>query len=400
MTGNLRFKAGGPTRGHDEGRLPPRTIAVDTVHQDVWREVIGRFASGVTIITTTVGDKDYGTTASAVSSLSMEPPMLLVCLNETSETQRAIRDAGRFVVNILGEGQGDLAYRFATKSASKFAGVRLARGKFGVPEIVGSLARIQCRVAEAVRGGTHTVFLGEVEAASAIEGSPLTYFRGQFGRFEEALQDAAYRRLRAMVLRRALPIGEPLDPDSLAGQLDVELPHLYYGLTRLTSDGLLDREPGRGYVIKPLDATTADQALEARGAIEIGVVEHAMAKIGGADVDELRRHAESACAAVQRDEPNVRVLRTASRAFHEKLVSLMGNEILLDVYRRLGIDAIWARALTGTEGPPYISPEYLVELADACERHDVETAKRLIAEHTEEVRGIAARAIARVGGAI
>ena len=67
---------------------------------------------------------------------------------------------------------------------------------------------------------------------------------------------------------------------------------------------------------------------------------------------------------------------------------------------RLGIDSIWARALTGTEGPPYISPEYLVKLADACERHDVETAKRLIAEHTEEVRGIAARAIARVGGAI
>jgi flavin reductase (DIM6/NTAB) family NADH-FMN oxidoreductase RutF/DNA-binding GntR family transcriptional regulator len=373
---------------------------VDTVHKDVFREVIGRFASGVTVITTTVDGTDYGTTASAVSSLSMDPPMLLVCLNESSETKRAIGEAGRFVVNILGEGQGDLAYQFATKSDSKFEGVAIERSKLELPAIAGCLAHIHCRVAEAVRGGTHTVFLGEVEAASADEGAPLTYFRGQFGRFEEALQDAAYRKLRAMVIRRAMPVGEPLDAESLARELDVELAHLYYALTRLTSDGLLDREPGRGYVIRPLDQVTADQGLEARGAIEIGVIERAMATVTQADVNELRRHATNACAAVEHDPPDLRTLRTESRAFHEKLVSLMSNEILLDVYRRLGIDAIWARALRGTDGPAYISPNYLLELADACEQRDLETAKRVIAEHTEEVRRIAAHAIARVGGAL
>jgi flavin reductase (DIM6/NTAB) family NADH-FMN oxidoreductase RutF len=377
------------------GDTEPRTATMD---KDAFREVIGRFASGVTIVTTTVDGQDYGTTASAVSSLSMEPPMLLVCLNETSETGKAIREASRFVVNILGEGQGDIAYRFATKSPSKFEGVEVVRGTHGLPTIADSLAHIECRVTEAVRGGTHTVFLGEVEVASAMEGSPLTYFRGQFGRFEEALQDAAYRTLRSKVLRRALPVGEPLDLEALAHDMDVELPHLYYGLTRLTGDGLVEREPGRGYMVKLLDARTADQALEARATIEIAVIDQVITTVGRADVEELRRHAEAACAAVEKDRPDVRALRTSSRAFHEKLVSLMGNDILLDAYERLGIDAIWARALTSTDGPRFIDPRYLLELADACGRRDVPAARRVIAEHTAEVRGIAARAIAGVGG--
>jgi 4-nitrophenol 2-monooxygenase / 4-nitrocatechol 4-monooxygenase, reductase component len=84
----------------------PMTMAteppVSPIDETLFREVIGRFASGVTIITTTANGVDYGTTASAVASLSMAPPMILVCLNETSETQGAIRQSERFIVNILG----------------------------------------------------------------------------------------------------------------------------------------------------------------------------------------------------------------------------------------------------------------------------------------------------------
>ena len=89
---------------------------------------MGRFASGVTVITTRAGGADHGTTASAVSSLSMEPPMVLVCLNQTSVTQAAVREAACFAVNILGADQGDIAFQFATKSGSeKFEGVDVAR---------------------------------------------------------------------------------------------------------------------------------------------------------------------------------------------------------------------------------------------------------------------------------
>src|SRR4051794_28522528 len=99
------------------------------VDQAVFRDVIGRFASGVTVITTRWDDRDFGTTASAMSSVSMDPPMLLVCLNKTSETQRAVSDCGRFAVNILGEQQSDLAYAFARKSTDKFRDAEIKRGR-------------------------------------------------------------------------------------------------------------------------------------------------------------------------------------------------------------------------------------------------------------------------------
>ena len=94
---------------------------------DEFRDIIGRFASGVTVITAQHDDQRYGTTASAVSSLSLDPPMLLVCLNKSSSTQQAIAAAGHFAVNILAEGQAAEAMRFAGKG-DKFAGVNVARG--------------------------------------------------------------------------------------------------------------------------------------------------------------------------------------------------------------------------------------------------------------------------------
>jgi 4-nitrophenol 2-monooxygenase / 4-nitrocatechol 4-monooxygenase, reductase component len=149
----------------------------------VFRDVIGHFASGVTIVTTRVEGRDFGTTASAVSSLSMEPPMLLACLNRSSETGRAIVASRAFAVSILGEGQGELATRFATKSPAKFRDGDLARGEDGIPLIAGALAHLECNVVDTATGGTHTVFLAQVHAAAAGQGSPLTYYRGRFGRW-------------------------------------------------------------------------------------------------------------------------------------------------------------------------------------------------------------------------
>jgi flavin reductase (DIM6/NTAB) family NADH-FMN oxidoreductase RutF len=157
-----------------------------------FRDVIGRFATGVTVLTTRVEERDFGTTASAVSSLSLEPAMLLVCLNETSETRAAIVDAGVFAVNILGEEQGELARRFASKSPTKFDGVTIREGASGLPLLEGALAHVECRVSTTAVGGTHTVFLAEVTRAEARDGLPLTYFRGRFGRFEDELQEEAY----------------------------------------------------------------------------------------------------------------------------------------------------------------------------------------------------------------
>jgi isopropylmalate/homocitrate/citramalate synthase/flavin reductase (DIM6/NTAB) family NADH-FMN oxidoreductase RutF len=152
------------------------------VDPHVFRDAIGRFLTGVTIITAHDGDEDYATTASAVASLSLEPPMLLACLNTTSDTRAAILASRRFAVNVLAHDQEELARRCAGKGHGKLADVALAHGVTGAPLIAGALVQLECRVASIANGGTHTVFLAEVTSARAREGAPLAYFRGGFGR--------------------------------------------------------------------------------------------------------------------------------------------------------------------------------------------------------------------------
>ena len=149
-----------------------------------FRDVISHFASGVTVITAVHDGRSYGTTASAVTSLSLEPPMLLVCMNKESETGRAVAAARSFGVNILGAHQVELAERFAQKGGDKFAGVATTEGQWGEPLFVDALATLECQLAEETTGGTHYVFLAEVVSGSASGGAPLAYFRGEFGRLE------------------------------------------------------------------------------------------------------------------------------------------------------------------------------------------------------------------------
>jgi len=156
---------------------------------DEFRNVIGHFASGVTVITAVHDERPYGTTASAVTSLSLEPPMMLVCLDRESQTGGVIVEEGRFAVNILGEDQADLAVRFATKAPDKFDGVATTRGEYGEPLLADALATLECRVVEQTTGGTHVVFFGEVERGSARAGAPLAYYRGQFGRLQLAASE-------------------------------------------------------------------------------------------------------------------------------------------------------------------------------------------------------------------
>ena len=159
--------------------MEPRSLTPEE-----FREVISHFASGVTVVTAVHDGRPYGTTASAVTSLSLEPPMLLICMNKQSETGRAVAAAGHFAVNILGADQIELAQRFARKGNDKFAGVAVSDGKWGEPIFDDALATLECRVAEQTAVATHYVFMAEVLSGAARAGTPLAYFRGQFGRLE------------------------------------------------------------------------------------------------------------------------------------------------------------------------------------------------------------------------
>ena len=160
--------------------------AARSVTSEDFRHAIGHFATGVTVITTTADGKAFGTTASAVMSVSLEPPMLLIAMNRSSTTGQAIARSRAFAVNILGEHQRVLAERFASKDPDKFSGAAATEGPLGQPLLDGALVALECRVTTVVPGGTHSVFLADVESVRVADGSPLAYFRGRFGRIELA----------------------------------------------------------------------------------------------------------------------------------------------------------------------------------------------------------------------
>ncbi|MET8983448.1 flavin reductase family protein [Streptomyces sp. NPDC004539] len=154
---------------------------MSTVTSEEYRDLIGRFASGVTVVTTVSDGVPYGTTASSVTSVSLDPPMLLVCMNRASATGRAISATGHFAVNILAEDQSALSRHFA-RQGSTFDTYRFRPGGRGAPVLAGVLASFECRVTDEVAAGTHVVVVGEVEEAVGRAGLPLAYFRGRLGR--------------------------------------------------------------------------------------------------------------------------------------------------------------------------------------------------------------------------
>ncbi|MEU9288558.1 flavin reductase family protein [Streptomyces sp. NPDC048275] len=145
-----------------------------------FRATMGRLATGVNVITTCTGSTPIGMTASAVCTLSLEPLQLIVCIANHLYTRTAIAEHGRFAVNVLGEDSEPLARNFAASKPDKFVGVETIDGH-GVPVLKDAIAAVVCDVAEALPGGDHTIFVGDVRHFEhKVDSRPLLYFAGAF----------------------------------------------------------------------------------------------------------------------------------------------------------------------------------------------------------------------------
>lgn len=369
--------------------------------KESFRRVIGHFATGVTVITTRDGQDDHGATASAVSSLSLEPPMLLVCLNLKSGTQEVIQNSRVFGVNILNEDQGTVAERFAMPGAGKFVDTAIRRGELGVPLLSDALAHCECRVVEDVTAGTHRVFLAEVLNAVAHEGTPLTYFRGQFGRFETTEDRTVYEELRRRVLNRVLGASSSLDLAALAQQFNALPSAIYHAVTKLVTEGLLARNPDRGYYVRPITVETSDLAFDSRCVIELGV---AGLTVGRAPADEIA-HLRGL---MEQTEPlvadgrfvDLEAYSKLNAAFHSGIVSLAKNDTLLEAYDRLCIPGLMVSSMKpNTE----VSQEVVADhrrLVEAYEAGDLPRALQVIVDHNEHSKQTCRRAIESAGGQI
>ncbi len=158
----------------------------EPVTPDVFRAALGRFASGVTIITVETSEGEvHGMTANAFCSVSLQPPLVLVCIDHLAETYLHLRERGQFGVSVLKEEQEALSEFFADPERNPDAAYRLGieyrAMASGTPVLKGSLANLDCTVVEAHSAGDHTIFVGEVKEIALGEGSPLLYFRGRYG---------------------------------------------------------------------------------------------------------------------------------------------------------------------------------------------------------------------------
>ena len=156
------------------------------IGKEEFKRVMGSFAAGVTVVTAVGHDgKLWGLTATAFSSLSLEPPLCLVCIDKRAGSHHVIAESKKFAVNVLCADQQELSNRFASRNDDKYQGVDHHLGELtGCPLLSGALATMECRLAAVLDGGDHSIFVGELCSVEVTEGSPLVYWRGGYRELE------------------------------------------------------------------------------------------------------------------------------------------------------------------------------------------------------------------------
>jgi DNA-binding GntR family transcriptional regulator len=247
---------------------------------------------------------------------------------------------------------------------------------------------------EEVTGGTHSVFIAEVESASAHAGAPLAYFRGQFGRLDLAPDEAAYAAVRERIgARRHLP-GETVDLLALSHELDLSAGALSQALERLEREDLVRRRSAGGYVVTPADRPTVEQAIDARCTIELGVAARTVGRVSPADIAALRSAIDETLPLI-RDEGLVPrdAWVAAQERFHEMFLGLTGNEALVEAHRRLNTGELVTLAHGGELGDAArqaLTDDHC-QLVEAYEDGDSARAYEAIERHAERAKALLRR---------
>lgn len=153
------------------------------ISKDEFRHALGRFASGVTVVTARDADGNlHGITVSAFCSVSLEPPLILICIDKNTGSHYALEQTDSFVVNILRDDQQYISDRFASHLPDKFEVVKYHSGIDDLPVLENVLANLECRLVNSHDSGDHTIFVGKIEKATVNDGKPLVYWRGNYGK--------------------------------------------------------------------------------------------------------------------------------------------------------------------------------------------------------------------------
>lgn len=351
------------------------------------------------MITTKTGETLFGTTASAVSSLSMDPPMMLICLNQTSETHNAVKAQGEFAINILAADQGPMAYTFAKKGGDKFEGVRTTNVQ-GIPTLDGALATLVCRTAEIAVGGTHSVFLAEVIDATATEAEPLTYYRGKFGRFNPDSETANYLAVRRWVLTNRNMKNTSIDIDQLLTLLNIERNELSRALVKLSADRLISIGPGEAVTILPITSELMTGCLDARAAIQCGVLYTSMDSLTDEAVLRIRGLFDMMTKAKNDEHGDMRTFFDLNGQLQDLITGLSGSYELTQAFNRMGLGAVWNETIPSDQWSEMFDDTHQRQLVEAMEQRDVQAACQAVQNHAEATKKLARISIESHGGEV
>ncbi len=163
---------------------PPAPSNLPSVAPQQFRDALARWASGVTIVTARTEDEPIGMTAASFSSLSLDPPLILLCIAHSARSHDPLTEAAGFAVHILGRGQDEMSATFATAGADKFAQYPDERGAFDAPLLPYGVARLQCERHALLDGGDHTILVGRVLHVELSGTDPLVYCNRTYHRLD------------------------------------------------------------------------------------------------------------------------------------------------------------------------------------------------------------------------
>jgi flavin reductase ActVB len=155
---------------------------MQSVSESEFRDTLARWASGVTIVTARSGGVPVGMTAASFSSLSLDPPLVLVCVARSAQSHEGLVSAPGFAIHLLGESQAEMSARFARAGADKFGEVPMESGPFGAPLLPFGVARLVCEAYGTHEGGDHTILVGRVVSTELAGTDPLLYCNRAYGR--------------------------------------------------------------------------------------------------------------------------------------------------------------------------------------------------------------------------
>lgn len=150
------------------------------VDEGLFKKAMSHFLTGVTVVTTEHDGALFGMTVASFASLSLNPPLVLICVGRKMQTHDAIRGSRRFGVSILSREQQHLSNHFGSKSDDKFKDIAYHHGSSGVPLLDGAICTLECSLHGEFDGGDHSIFIGRVESAETGDGAPLAYFRSGY----------------------------------------------------------------------------------------------------------------------------------------------------------------------------------------------------------------------------